>query len=338
MRGHRQGGRWVRAAWVAAIAASWVVGGACGRPMGDPQRKLLEAVLAVRDPGERLQAAATYLWNHPASAYRSELARGVVRGIAEVRTPERLFELGEAFRSVFDTAADLDLLAPIMGEAFMKSGQAEDLFRLGRFYLLTHPDDVQVLTLLARIAFEQMVNSGNPAFLQTGVGYARRAITLMEANKRPAGVSEADWDAHRTRWLPVLYRELGALALRAGNWNDALAKLDKAAALQPSDPLVFRLLGNLATEQYQLAAREGQLLSGPPGAAAQRRALERLDGTIELYARAVGLAAGEGEHQKLSEELLPRLTEDYVRRYGSTDGLAELIERARNAPWPPPLA
>jgi len=49
----------------------------------------------------------------------------------------------------------------------------------------------------------------NPKFIEQSLKYGSRAIELMEADKKPANVDDADWKKYKTEVLPELYQSMG---------------------------------------------------------------------------------------------------------------------------------
>src|ERR1051325_7037500 len=115
----------------------------------------------------------------------------------------------------------------------------------------------------------------------------------------------------------------------SGNKEDARTKLDKAAALNATDPLTYVLLGSLVNEEYQqLAERHKTMMSGPLKDETLKRANAKIDEVIDFYAHAVGLSEGNTVYQGLHDSILQDLTSYYKYRHnGSTDGMQALIDK-----------
>ena len=59
---------------------------------------------------------------------------------------------------------------------------------------------------------------------------------MIETDKRPAGLEDAQWNEYKTKWLAQLYQSMGVGALMTRNPADAKVKLDKSVAINPSRP------------------------------------------------------------------------------------------------------
>ncbi|HYJ45965.1 MAG TPA: hypothetical protein VEV81_05065 [Pyrinomonadaceae bacterium] len=176
----------------------------------------------------------------------------------------------------------------------------------------------------------------NPKFAKQSQQYGVKAIELIEADKRPEGISVEQWNKNKAIWLPQLYQSLGLLSFMNGNSAEALPKLEKAAALNPNDPFSFVLLSNLKNEKYMAGAKQLQgTPAGPARAEAEKSLNAQLDEVIDLYAHAIGLMEGKAQYQPLREQLMPDLTNYYKFRHNnSTAGMQELINKYKQPATP----
>jgi hypothetical protein len=191
-----------------------------------------------------------------------------------------------------------------------------------------NPNDVVTLTEMAIVGFEQ-AKRNNTKFVQQSAQYAAKAVELIEGDKKPAGLEDTQWGEYKTKWLAQLYQGQGVVALMTRNPVEAKAKLDKAATLNPSDPVTFMIMGSLVQDEYAALAQQVKgMLPGKAQDDALKKALDKMDQVIELYARAVGLSEGNANFQKLHDELLVDLKSYYSYRHNnSTEGLQQLIDK-----------
>src|SRR5262249_61451990 len=94
--------------------------------------------------------------------------------------------------------------------------------------------------------------------------YGSKAIELIEAGKKPENFDDARWGEDRTRWLPILYQNLGLLSMMTGNKADAKTKLDKAAELDAKDPFTFVLIEIMLNDEYTKLAEQHKAASAGP--------------------------------------------------------------------------
>jgi tetratricopeptide (TPR) repeat protein len=312
-------------------------GGRGGRAsqVSPEERQAAGKIALAADAAGAIQAATEFLAKYPKSTLRSEAVRRTVSKVAEVGDTAQQVTLLESTLNVFKEPADGDIINPVLADAYIKVERFDDAFRVGAIMVGRNADDVVTLTQLALVGFDQ-AKRGNAKFVGQSQQYALKAVTLIEAEKRPQGFEDAQWNEYKTRWLGQLYQSIGIVAMMTGNKEEARAKLEKAATVNPNDPITYMVLGGIVQEEYTQLAQ--QLKSMTPGAAqteALKKAHEKIDQMVELYARAVGLAEGNPQYQRLHDELLKDLTTYYSYRHnGSTAGLQQLIDKYKRPQTP----
>ncbi|MFN2598649.1 MAG: hypothetical protein ABR563_15865 [Pyrinomonadaceae bacterium] len=320
-----------------ALALALCVAGAAaaqGQPKGqgaaqpsEGETKAAQAVQSAADVASAATAAQQFVKKYPKSSLRPQVARIVAGKLAAVPDPAQRATLGEQAVKVFDRPEELDVINPVLINAYIESKRADDAFRVAAAWLEKNPEDVQGLTQMALTGIDQ-ARIGNGKFVAQSQQYATKAISLIEADKRPAATSAADWAAFKTQWLPQLYQSLGLLAYVTGDGAEARARLEKAVALGVTDPTSYALLADMTDKEYSEAA--SKINAMPAGAehdAAMQRAQEQLDKVIESYARAVALTEGKAGFEKMHDQMLASLTSYYKYRKGSTDGMQQLIDK-----------
>jgi hypothetical protein len=108
-----------------------------------------------------------------------------------------------------------------------------------------------------------------------------------------------------------------------------MTRLEKSASLNPKDPFTFVLIGSIYNEEYRQAAEKHRTQGqGPLRDSLLKEAYAKMDQVIEYYARAVALAVGRPDYQKLHDDILQDLKQYYSFRHGGkTDGLQQLIDK-----------
>lgn len=214
-----------------------------------------------------------------------------------------------------------------MLDAYLGVGRFDDAFSAGKTFLEKHPDDVQVLVQLTFAGAEQTKRK-NSKYAAASLEYGSRAIDLIEDNKKPPSVADAAWNNAKSM-IGQTYQEVSILFLVSGKRAEAKMRLEKAAAINPGDPLNCVLIGTVLNDEYQQVARQ---YSSMPDSKAKDETLEKANGllaqVIDAYARAVGLSEGKPLYLQMHDQVLADLTSYYKYRHkGSLDGLQEMIDK-----------
>ena len=210
-------------------------------------------------------------------------------------------------------------------------------FELGRSVLNSTPEDFFVLGLLTEAGYENSL-SGNRSLNTETIGYARRAIQLIEAGK----VSKPDPFKSMDMARGFLNFTLGNFVRDDQPVEAAAAFLKAAQSGDPyhSDPAVYHRLGvaTLKGEFTQLSAeyneKFGNKAPSPEQAAMLQRIQHLVERAIDAYARAVALSA-KPEQQEAKSKILAQLTALYKSSHNNSDaGLNELISTVLSKPMP----
>jgi Tfp pilus assembly protein PilF len=170
------------------------------------------------------------------------------------------------------------------------------------------------------------------------IGYARKAIELLDGNK----VTDADPFANLEAGRGFLNLALGWF-LRTQSPVEAAAALVKAAksdSSYKSDPLTYNLLGIaiLKGEYAQVSADYNSKYGNKPPSPEQQAMLEHInqvgERAIDAYARAVALTTNP-EQQEARNKMLSVLTALYKSFHNNSDaGLNDLIANVLTKPLP----
>ena len=210
-------------------------------------------------------------------------------------------------------------------------------FELGRPHLKADPEDFFVLATLTEAGYENAL-AGNATLNEETIGYARRAIKLMEAGK----VTKADPFKSMDIGRGFLNSTLGWFVKDPAPVEAAAAFL-KAVQSDPlyrNDPAIYHRMGVaiLKGEFAQLSAEYNEKYGAKQASAEQRAMLERIMHTgeraIDAYARAVALM-DRPEQQEARNKILAQLTALYKNFHNNSDaGLNELIATVLSKPLP----
>jgi hypothetical protein len=301
-------------------------------PAPEAEVKAAQAVQSAADAAAALKAAEVFVKKHPRSVIRPQVARIAADKIGATADAAARASQGENFLKIFSAPEEANLINQHLVRAYVDVKRYDDAYRVGSVAAVEKFSDPVAPMLTLAITGVQLARQQNPKYVEQSVRLGMRAIELIEADKKPAGVDAADWADYKTKWLPQVYQELGFLSLSAGNLEDAKAKLARAAALNTTDPQTYALLGYIADQEYKKLAEEHKAAAaGAPKNALLAKAHEQMDKVIEAYAHAIGLADGEARFEQLRTQLREDLENYYKYRKGSSEGLQQLIDKYKKA-------
>ncbi|MGH9903361.1 MAG: hypothetical protein ACRD68_16265, partial [Pyrinomonadaceae bacterium] len=176
------------------------------------ERKAAMKINEAPDAAAKLAAAGEFIKKYPKSALRPQVAGYVAGQINAVQDAAQRITLAESFQTQFTSPGEADSLTPPLIETYVAANRMDDAFRVGAAWLVKNPEDVGVLTTLAHNGIEQ-AKKNNPKFIEQGQKYGLQAVELIEADKKPAGTTDEQWNQYKNFWLPQLYQSLGLVAL-----------------------------------------------------------------------------------------------------------------------------
>jgi hypothetical protein len=294
----------------------------------EAEQKEMAKIEAAPDVAAKIAAAGEFVKKYPKSAMRAKVVAYVAQEASKIEDGAQRITHLESAQAAFKEPADAEVLVPILVEAYFAQNRFDDLFRVASDYLMKNPTDLALLTRAALIGIEQ-AKQRNPKFAAQSQQFGLKAIEIIESGKKPEAFDDQKWPQYQTRWLPLLYQQLGMLAILSGNSAEARTRVDKAVALDSKDPFTFVLLGSLLNDEYQkLAEQHKSLAAGPMKDSVLKQAHAKLDEIVEVYAHAVGLSEGNPVYQQLHDQILQDLQSYYKYRHGgSVDGLQQLIDK-----------
>jgi len=319
----------VRGATLAPVAAP-AQDKAKEKPAPKVPEKELQAAKAVEsaaDTTAMLAAAGEFLQKYPKSALRPQVAELVAAKISNVSDPAQQITHSESYLKLFNGAGEADLINPYLISAYTLAKRLDEAFALVPTALEKNPNPVGALINLTLAGAEE-ARKQNLKYAAQSKQYGLQAIALIEADKKPAAVDDATWTEYKTKWVPQLYQTLALLSLTSGDNDDAKANIEKAAALNSTDPVTYVIMGSMANNVYQRLAQEHKAATGAGKDELLKQAHAQMDQVIEAYARALALADGNAQYDQLRMQLKPDLEEYYKYRHNnSTEGLQALIDK-----------
>jgi hypothetical protein len=210
-------------------------------------------------------------------------------------------------------------------------------FELGRSSLKADPEDFFVLSTLTEAGYENAL-TGNTSLNEETIGYARRAIKVLEGGK----LTKADPFKSMEIARGFLNSTLGWFVKDSAPAEAAAAFLKAAQSgdLYKNDPAIYHRMGVaiIKGEFTPLSAEYNEKYGAKPASPEQRAMLERLlhtaDRAIDAYARAVALST-RPEQAEAKTKILAQLTALYKNFHNNSDaGLDELITTVLSKPLP----
>jgi Flp pilus assembly protein TadG len=282
----------------------------------------------AQGPEAKLQAAAEFIKKYPKSALRPQVAQAVAREIANAQDNQLKISLAETYLTFFTDPSEATLVNDTLLNAYLNSGHADEAFKMGAARLAKNPEDIDLMRALTIVASNEAIQGRN-TYAAQGQQYGAKAVELLEADKRPAGIDDAKWAAYKANSLQSLYRALGVIAFKTNDQPAAIAHFEKAIALKLSDPVIFHLVGELNYDEYSQLAKQYQAMpEGAEKSAALKKVEEQMDKTIEAYARALALTQANEQLKAANDQARQNLEDLYKFRHkGSTEGLQQIIDK-----------
>jgi tetratricopeptide (TPR) repeat protein len=242
-------------------------------------------------------------------------------------------QYGDAVRKVGNDAELSDAL-------YVKKDYAK-AFQLGNQMIAADPENLSLLIQLGYAGYNaQSLNPPLTTFSPTSLGYARKAVEMLEAGKTPA-----NWVLFKTK-----EEALGYLSFAIGEYminNDPAGALPyylKAAAIAPTKDIALtygRLGWAYQAGQYK-PMQEAFTAKYKEETDESKHALNNLnqvmDRVMDAYARAIRLAGSDPKFQKAKAEWMQQLTDFYkFRNNNTTTGLDAFIASTESKPLPEPF-
>jgi tetratricopeptide (TPR) repeat protein len=302
--------------------------------VSEAEMQALKAIDALPDPAAKLAAVSEFLKKYPKSAARLQIAERVADEISKTKDTAQAITLAEKAQTIFTSEPELRIIKGVALEAYAAGNRADDAFKLAGEILAKNPEDVRTLVQMTFTGTEE-VKKKNPKYAQLSLQYGLKGIELIEANKKPAEASDAQWGSLKAM-LPQLYQETAILNLISGNSAEAKVRLVKSTSLGPTDPSSFALLGLLINDEYVKLATTYKAMPESKQKEDTLKTLEALiDSIIDAYAHAAALATGRPEYQPLLQQVSTDLTSYYKFRHNqSVEGLQQLIDKYKPQPHP----
>ena len=267
------------------------------------EAKAIKKIEEGKTLADKIKATGDFVKKYPQSPARSQAASYLAAQITQVKDDAQIIQYGETYLTLFTEPAEADLILPSLIYSYSAAKREKDAFATADKYFARHPDEVSLRYKLA-IDGSNLYRTGTKDFAGQSRDYATQAIALIEANKKPANMSDAGWKDFQTKYLAQLYQTIGILDFNSGDKAKARVNLEKATTLDAADINSWLLLGTMTDEEYQaLAMKYNVADAGAERDALLKQANEKLDQVIEMFARIVALTEGKPEAKQINEQI-----------------------------------
>lgn len=214
-----------------------------------------------------------------------------------------------------------------------------EAFKLGKQVMAEDPNHLDSLIALGNAGY-LAASARNENFNAEAIGYAQKAIQMIEGGKAPE-----NWSPFKGKndTLAYLYSTVGLLKLKSAP-DEAINALLQTASfdsdLKKLPTLYYYLARAYETGPYaKLSAEYQKNFAGKPETPESKQAIEKLnqviDRIIDAYARAVAAAGTDPQQAANKTTWLTGLTNFYKFRHQDSDaGLTEFIASALTRPLP----
>jgi tetratricopeptide (TPR) repeat protein len=300
--------------------------------VSDGETKAVAKINAAPDPAAKMVAVQEFVKKYPKSSLRGQVLSSLAGEINKVEDGAKRISLFEGLLTVFTGPADAEVINPMLVDAYVNANRLDDGFAFGAKVVQNNPNDLATLTSLTMIGSYQ-ASQQNPKYVKQAQESGAKAIAIIESGKKPDSLDESRWNEYQTKLLPQIYQRMGLMSMVTGNKEDARAKLEKAATLNPSDPINYYWLAGIMNEEYTQKAKEFQAQSpGPLKDVKLKEAEATMDKVIDLWARVAGISEGNPQLKQLHDATLQDLQAYFKYRHGGKlDGMQELVDKYKKS-------
>lgn len=200
---------------------------------------------------------------------------------------------------------------------YQRLNRPADGFAAAKQILNDDPNNLRALSAEVYDVFQLKPPSEDD--LTTGQQAATKLLsdidTLFGLDKKPQGVSDADWNVHKHQMQVLAQNALGWIAMQRKDWTKAEAEFRKSLQFEPSAGQVSSWLGTVIL--------------------AQKDPNKQVPALYE-FARAISVDGAGALDTGARKQLRDYLEKAYTQYHGSNEGLDQLIAAAKSSALPPP--
>ena len=275
---------------------------------------------------ERLTASSDFIKKFPKSSLRKQVVEYISGQVFASKDDNQSITDSQSFMAAFTDPAETDAIIPSLIDAMLRLKRYDEAFATADKYLARHDDDVIVRVQLG-IEGSNQLRTNNAKYAPQTKDYSSKAIQLIEANTKPANLTDDNWKEYQTKWLPELYTSLGFAYMFLNDADTAQVCFKKTVTLDEKNITGWYMLGTSINENYQGLAKKYTVASGTEKETLLKKANEALDKVIDIFARVTALTDGNTGYQPLNAQVRQDLEAYYKYRHSnSTKGMQELID------------
>lgn len=155
-------------------------------------------------------------------------------------------QMGEAFVLKYPQSRYRVEVYSWLVKGYYGNGEIDKMEAAGEKELAIQPDDATTLAILGQ-TLPRAMNASTPEPLKRllkAEQYSKKALELIPALQKPAGLSDEQFTAAKNQTSALAYSGLGVVAYRRGKYEDAIPSLEQSVKLDPNpDPVNYYLLG-----------------------------------------------------------------------------------------------
>ena len=276
---------------------------------------------------EKLTASSDFIKKFPQSSLRKQVVEYVSGQVFDSKDDNQSITNSQSFMAVFTNPAETDAIVPSVIDAMLRLKRLDEAFATADKYLGRHDDDDVVVRLQLSIEGSNQLRTNNGKYATQTKDYSSKAIQLIEANTKPANLTDENWKEYQTKWLPELYTSLGFAYMFLNDADTAQVCFKKTVTLDEKNITGWYMLCTSVNENYQDLAKKYTVASGTEKETLLKKANETLDKVIDIFARVTALTDGNANYQPLNAQVRQDLEAYYKYRHSnSTKGMQELID------------
>ncbi|MGH9760386.1 MAG: hypothetical protein ACREDR_27365, partial [Blastocatellia bacterium] len=127
------------------------------KPQQNGSQEELDAAKRVeqaQDAETRLKAASDFAKKYPKSTYMNKVATLVAAKIDEVKDGPQKVTFAQTYKVIFKGPEESAIIEPVLLDGYIKANRLDEAFQQGAVDLQRDPNDVEITTRLALVAYD----------------------------------------------------------------------------------------------------------------------------------------------------------------------------------------
>lgn len=230
--------------------------------------------------------------------------------------PAKRLELLNQWKEKYPASDFADVRQGVYMTTYAQMGRAGDAITSACEVLAKDPSNLQALSTTLTSVFS--LQNGTPDQLGCADKAAQQVVsnadTLFGADKKPANVSDADWQAAKKNMHVLAQNALGYIPWQRKDYEKAEAEFAKSLKLEPSQGQVSYWMSVVMLAQKKP---------------------EKYSDALWHYARAAAYDGPGSLNAQGRAEVLKNFTATYTTYHGSKEGIEKVLAEAKTSAMPP---